>query len=654
MKKPGIWPVMMCVLLIVLFGLALTGTEHPDYPVVAGGELPVVGSYHKLQELLQDANDYRAYTMMRGLGGIVLEQSMDAAPAAKASAPDYSGTNVQVQGVDEADLVKTDGSYIYQVNNGRVIIAKSHPAQEMEIASILKFEENFTPQEIYIDKKHLVVIGSTYYYQPYMPEPSPREPGIMIFPPPFVHGTVKAKIFDISDRYNVRSLREVELDGYYISSRKIGDVLYLVANKYIDFYIMEQGGEVSTPVFRDSVGGKEGYQPVGYDDIRYFPHSVEPNYLMVAGLDLSKPNQEMRIHTYLGAGENIYASTENLYIAVTQYNTSSEIIPMIRPDVPMESVTGVYKFALAGGRVEYSAQGEVRGRILNQFSMDEHKGYFRIATTSGEMWRNDEHTSKNNLYILDKQMNKVGGLEDLAPGERIYSARFMGDRGYMVTFRDVDPLFVIDLKDPRAPKVLGELKIPGYSDYLHPYDENHLIGFGKDTVELQVTDWQGGKRSMAFYLGMKISLFDVTDVSNPVEKFKIIIGDRGTESELLRNHKALLFDREKNLLAFPVTLMEIRNAQPDPHGFPPHGEFAFQGAYVYSLDPLTGFSLKGRITHMDSGAESGRYAYGWYGSGANVERILYIGDALYTMSGTMIKANGITNLNEINRLSIPQ
>lgn len=152
-----------------------------------------------------------------------------------------------------------------------------------------------------------------------------------------------------------------------------------------------------------------------------------------------------------------------------------------------------------------------------------------------------------NVYILDEALKVAGRIEDIAPGERIYSVRFMGDRAYMVTFKQVDPLFAIDLKDPKAPKILGALNIPGYSDYLHPYDGNHIIGFGKDTVE---------KGSMAYYQGMKPAVFDVSDVAHPKEKFKEIIGGRGTESELLHNHKALLFDREKNLLAFPVTVME--------------------------------------------------------------------------------------------------
>ena len=220
----------------------------------------------------------------------------------------------------------------------------------------------------------------------------------------------------------------------------------------------------------------------------------------------------------------------------------------------------------------------------------------------------------------------------------------MGDRAYMVTFRTVDPLFVIDLKDPEKPKILGALKIPGYSDYLHPYDENHIIGFGKDTVEL---------KGQAYYLGMKIALFDVTDVSNPIQKFTENIGDRGTESEILRNHKALLFSKEKGLMAFPVTVMEVKGKNKFmDNGFPEYGQFSFQGAYVYNIDLVNGFTLKGRITHL-SKDDYLRSGTGWYDSDKNISRLLYIKDNLYTLSNSIIKANELENLEDRNQVNIP-
>jgi uncharacterized secreted protein with C-terminal beta-propeller domain len=580
--------------------------------------------------------------------------SVASAPAQKAKGlrgdASYSATNVQVQGVDEADVVKTDGKYIYQVNNCRIIVARAYPADEMRVVSSLKYDDkNFTPLELYIDEKHLVVIGQTFRSIP-VPKPEPQgsgaqepaprgtdessgpakskaRPDIDIYPPVQHENIVKTIIYDISDRADIRRLRETQLSGHYISSRKIGSALYLAANKEVDYYrIMEGQAEPPTPFYQDTAG-KGKPTRLSYPNIRYFPDSVEPNYLMVAGFNLNQPDQQMQVAAYLGAGQNIYASQNNLYVAVSQYPNAA---------------TGIYKFALAQGRTEYKGKGEVPGTILNQFSMDEHNGYFRIATTKGEVWGRGDNTSRNNLYILDQALKVAGRIEDIAPGERIYSVRFMGDRAYMVTFKQVDPLFVIDLKDPKAPKILGALKIPGYSDYLHPYDENHIIGFGKDTVE---------KGAMAYYQGMKLAVFDVSDVANPKEKFKEIIGGRGTESELLHNHKALLFDRERNLLAFPVTVMETEKV---PHRDEiPYGAFTFQGAYVYNIDLADGFKLKGKITHLTP-EEYSKAGRGWYESSRNVNRVLYIGDTLYTLSTGMIKANDLNSLKEINSLPIPQ
>jgi uncharacterized secreted protein with C-terminal beta-propeller domain len=365
----------------------------------------------------------------------------------------------------------------------------------------------------------------------------------------------------------------------------------------------------------------------------------------------------------LGSGESIYASAENLYVAVTRHNIISPEAPgpiiydSAAPKKPAVKVsdreTFIYRFALNNGKLDYTGKGQVPGSILNQFSMDESKGYFRIATTKGDLWGEGENTSKNNLYVLDTEMSVCGSLEDIAPGEKIYSTRFMGDRAYMVTFKKVDPLFVIDLKDAKNPKILGALKIPGYSDYLHPYDENHIIGFGKDTIELSNEGWGKIGSTTAYYQGMKIALFDVTDVNNPKEKFKELIGDRGTDSELLRDHKALLFSKEKNLMAFPVTVMEIKDRQNITAGnMPAYGSFAFQGAYVYNIDLVEGFKLKARISHI-SEEEYSKSGDRWYDSTKNVARIIYIGNDIYTISKGMIKANGISDMKEKGSLLIP-
>lgn len=649
--------------------------SQPAKPKVSPSKvLPVVGSVENLKTLLTKAENlriaqYNLNPSIKARETLLASTGQDASgvsgisgvPQNAKAALDYSATNVQVQGVDEADIVKTDGKYIYQVNNRQVIVAEVYSADKLRIVNRIKFDdEQFTPSELYVDNKHLVVIGNTYHTipGPLTSSPAPQKPQVAarpgIYPPIQVENTVKAIIYDNNDKTKLKKLRDVELEGNYISSRKIGSSLYFIANKYINYYF--------TPAFRDSAG-KNKFIPVGYQDIRYFPDCVEPNYLMIAGINLDLPNQEMKLSTYLGSGQNIYASQDNLYVTIAQYKPAVKTqAPAKLPGnqgigikaLPFQVSTTIYRFALEQGQASYKSKGEVPGTVLNQFSMDEHKGYFRIATTSGETWRNDEYTSKNNVFVLDGSLNLSGKLENIAPGERIYSVRYMGDRAYMVTFKQVDPLFVIDLLNPKLPKVLGALKIPGYSDYLHPYDANHIIGFGKETVELPLkNDPENAEQTVAYYQGMKIAVFDVTDVKHPVEKFKEIIGDRGTYSELLQNHKALLFAKDKNLLAFPVTVMEIKNKQVDPNGFPQYGEFAFQGAYVYNIDLVNGFKLKGKITHLtDQDLE--KSGQSWYDSNKNVERILYIGDTLYTLSKEMIKANELSDLTETGSLSLSE
>jgi uncharacterized secreted protein with C-terminal beta-propeller domain len=310
--------------------------------------------------------------------------------------------------------------------------------------------------------------------------------------------------------------------------------------------------------------------------------------------------------------------------------------------------TSIQRITIDKQTITPAASGEVPGYILNQFSMDEHNGYFRVATTTNNFgWRTfapEEQVSKNNVYVLDMNLNVVGRLEDLAPGEQIYSTRFMGSRCYVVTFRNIDPLFVIDLSDPTAPTVLGQLKVTGYSGYLHPYDENHLIGIGKETI-------YDAEEDFAWYQGIKISLFDISDVSNPVEVAKHEIGDRGTDSPVLWDHKALLFDRTRNLLVLPVSVAEIDPSDYD--GEIPdwaYGETVWQGVYVFTIS-ADNLQIRDRITHADNPEmiKNNRY-FGWWDY--QVQRSLYIDDVLYTLSNMKLKMNSLDTLAEINTIEL--
>jgi len=351
-------------------------------------------------------------------------------------------------------------------------------------------------------------------------------------------------------------------------------------------------------------------------------HPELPDYYYfftnIVAMNIRDAGQEPTVKSFLlGATSCIYVSIDNIYLT--------------------SPATNIHKISIKDGDIKYVANGLVPGYVLNQFSMDEYNGFFRIATSNGQ---------SNNVYVLGEDLDVVGKLEGLAPGENLHSARFMGNRCYLVTFKKVDPLFVIDLENPESPQVLGKLKIPGYSDYLHPYDETHLIGVGKETVEAENGDF-------AWYQGIKIALFDVSNVSQPKELYKIVIGDRGTDSPVLQDHKAFLFSRSRDLLVLPILLADIDEAK-YPNGVPPntYGDFVWQGAYVFNLTLDKGFVLRGRVTHLDNTADlmkSGFYFYSPY----SVKRALYIDDVLYTISDKRVKINSLTDLNEIGVVELP-
>jgi uncharacterized secreted protein with C-terminal beta-propeller domain len=334
----------------------------------------------------------------------------------------------------------------------------------------------------------------------------------------------------------------------------------------------------------------------------------------------------------------MYVSLNNMYLVAP--NTNWYFFVEEGTDEPKQQ-TLVYRIELDQEQVNILSEGTVPGYVLNQFSMDEHNGYFRVATTTNIWWSSSNAT--NQVYILDMNLDIVGKLENLAQGEQIYSARFMGDRLYLVTFRNIDPLFVIDLADPTTPTVLGQLKVTGYSGYLHPYDENHIIGIGKET---EASD----REDFAWYQGVKISLFDVSDVSNPVEVAKYEIGDRGTTSPILDDHKALLFDESRNLLVIPVLVAEL-----DPTQYPgevpewAYGEYVWQGACVFDISP-DGILYRGGITHLPDRADlkSDYWSYNEY----FVERALYISNILYTVSDKTVKLNNMGSLDLLKEIEL--
>ena len=651
-------PPLLVILIFIMLGMVVGVTAYAmantrSVTPRAGKQLPVVGSYENLQSLLEkygQSNTYRTQAIDAGVPtNMKSKNSLQAAAGSQAA--DYSSTNVQVQGVDEGDLVKTDGQYIYQINKNRIQIINAIPTNKMQVVNTIKFnDQKFTPIDLYVDGNYLVVVGNTFINQPDYKDYKGDQSQLRMMPAyNFRNSSLcRAIIYNIKDKQNITQIRRLVLEGSYLSSRMVGSKFYLLSNRSIDYYSIQNGTEL-TPICKDTMKVDQ-FLAQDIKTIRYFPGCITPNYLVIGSIDLQQMEQAADINTYLGSGQNVYASTQNLYVAISQYNYNDLQPLQTKAIVPSTSSndTKIFKFNMDGAKLQYAGEGQVPGTILNQFSMDEYGENFRIATTTGESWRSDQYTSQNNVYILDKDLQLKGKIENIAPGERIYSTRFMGNRAYMVTFKQVDPFFVLDIEDPAQPKILGKLKIPGYSDYLQPYDENHIIGFGKDTVETSV----GNGQSAAFYQGIKIAIFDVTNVSQPVEMSKVVIGDRGSDSELLRNHKALLFSREKNLLALPVTVMTVDQKNAKENGsIPDYGSFSFQGAYVYHIDLQHGLQLQGRISHLDNEdyLKAGNY---WDNTDKSIARILYIGDTLYTLSPHMIKSNQLETLQETQALPL--
>jgi inhibitor of cysteine peptidase len=533
------------------------------------------------------------------------------------STTDYSATNIQVAGVDEADIVKTDGVYIYLVSGNRTIIVKAYPPEQAQVLSEIELEG--TVVGIFINGDKLVVFEENTPYYSY--NDIRWGPTGEFYMPFIISPGTSIKVYDVSDRENPRLQRDISADGQYVSSRMIGDYAYVVINEPV----YEQDDELNLP--RIYSGGTEKEIPatdIYYCDIADYYYM----YTTIIAINTQNDSQEPTHETILlGASSNLYVSTDNIYLT----------FPVWGRDVGDSQKTSVHRIHIEGSAMNYTASGEVPGTLLNQFSMDEYDGYFRVATTTYGQ------TTQNNVYVLDMALNVTGSLTDLAPGETIYSARFMGDRCYLVTFKQVDPLFVIDLQDPYNPEVLGYLKVTGYSDYLHPYDENHIIGIGKETTDAGEFAW---------YQGVKISLFDVTDVSNPQEIDKLEIGDRGSDSPVLWDHKAFLFDRARNLMVMPILVAEVDQSE-YPEGVPSwaYGEPVWQGAYVFNVSLDQGIQVKGRITHIEDPTDLKEGYYYSY-SPLSVQRSLYIDDVLYTVSDAKIKMNSLENLDYINEVQL--
>lgn len=580
------------------------------------------------------------------------------------SGVEYSQTNVQVAGVDEPDIIKNDNRYIYTISAQNLVMVDAYPAADASVVSTTEIED--TPRDIFVRGDRLVLFSTGTADADTYPE---RAESRMV-PPYYIPYTpvTHATIYDISDRAHPRVLKDYTIDGDYLDARMVGSLVYLVTQEQI--YPYYRDGPIVVPVLRE--GTKTVLQP----DVWYFDHPEHQyTFTTITALDAAS-GKEKDAQTYLlGTGNTLYVSEDAMYVSYPRYfpgiyRGPAPMVPAIEvssdsgssgtpPDFntlsgeERESVieslrdaeedairrqeadqttTVIHKIGIRNGAITYLARGEVPGTLHNQFSMDEYKDNLRVATTSNIYTPRYGQYTYNNVYILDKDMATISELTHIAEQESIYATRFIGDRLYMVTFKRIDPFFVIDLSSPRDPEILGKLKIPGYSDYLHPYDATHIIGIGKETA---ANDWGGVSVS-----GVKLALFDVSDVENPTLLDKVQIGDAGSDSAALSDHHAFLFDKAKNLLVIPVRAVsnEPYTKEDTYSAYRPSVWF---GAYVFGLTPQTGFVLRGTVQH--GYGDSGYYYYG--SSTSEVKRSLYIGDVLYTMSAKQIKANSLGDVN---------
>ncbi|MEI6729403.1 MAG: beta-propeller domain-containing protein [bacterium] len=515
------------------------------------------------------------------------------APSTSAfSETSYSGTNNQVQGVQEGDIVQTDGNLIYTLNKNKLSVTSFNDGKlKLEVSVDINSQisddysklnpreyinirppSSFTAKQLQLtgDKQTLILIGSS-------------------MGGPQGYGQTTVISFDLGSKGLQKILKEKPSDkivnnwnyksGWTLSgslsqSRLIDSKLVLVNNSGTGF--SQYSGNISKSQIESSVPTiseiNSKLSQTGCDTINYVsPLTSISNYTSVFTLNFDEQSPKISTSTIVSSNQITYMSQRNLYL--TQSNSNS--------------TTTIFKFNSTQQGLKYQTSGKVFGTPLNQFSLDEYQDNLRIATNLSStnncsVSRTDQSCvstgSGNFITVLDEDLKAIGRTQSLAQGERIYSVRFLGPKGYFVTFRQTDPLYTFDLSDPFNPKVTGELKIPGFSNYLHPVGDGYLLGIGQES------DSQFGR-------GVKISLFDVRDPADPKEVDKKVIGLSGSSTLVQTDHKAFLWDAKRNLLSLPINVYTADDKS--------SSKLTFQGSYVYKIDFEKGLNLIGRISHID-------------------------------------------------------
>lgn len=505
-------------------------------------------------------------------GGMAVEDSAVAtesiATEEKSSQASHSETNVRQEGVDEADVVKTDGEYIYALQDaGEAISIVSANAGSMEAVGKIEAGENVYIREFYITGDNLIYVASKYSeeYDAIMP----RKKSI------FTTELVVTVTYDISDIANPIELGSVSQSGTYAGSRMVGGYLYVFSESY-----MNSRGEAEKP---------ETYIPLVNDEVLtadsiYLPITSDAYiYEIITTISLDKPSEIYDSKAIFTKGGQVYVSNENIYWYETQWRD--------------DTFTTIRKLSYKDGIIEPVAAEEIGGYINDSFSIDEYEGYLRVVTTEGD---------SNNVYVMNTELEIVGEIHDIAKDERVYSARFMDEIGYFVTFRETDPLFSVDFSNPKEPVIIGELKIPGFSEYLHFYGEDKLLGIGMDVDE--ETGVTGG---------VKLSMFDISDPSDVKEDHTYIMKNTYS-ADVFWDYRAVLIDENKNVIGF--------SAYSDEEKY-----------YVFSYEEA-GFEKQ-----MEEAVN---------GNGYQTTRGLYIEDILYVVKGNIIESYNMLGYEKIDDIII--
>lgn len=537
----------------------------------------------KLQNSLSNARSENLLESGTAMGDMAAAEEAAASEAADSGstvsyAGDYSQTNVQTEGVDEGDVVKTDGRYLYIIREGREVQIVSIQAGKMaEVAVIrptLEQSEN-SILDMYLTGDTLQIICQRY-------DADMQEDGEDAYYMNY-RGITSVCTYDLTDRANPVHVGTTEQEGTYYTSRKSGEYLYLFTSVYPQESLIRQ--------YADQ--GKEyGLIPLvngeamAASDI-YIPRDDDKSgteYMLITSVNENKPDQIADQKAILESASRFYVSTENIYLERENWEAGS-------------TQTAIARFSFSQGKIKGESAGVVNGAVTDDFATNEYDGFLRVLTTQ---W-NDSGSQTNNVYVLDQNMEIVGKIDNLAEDESIYSARFMGNTGYFVTYRQVDPLFSVDFSDPTHPKILGELKVSGFSEYLHFYGENRLLGIGWET------DPETGATK-----GLKLSMFDVSDPADVKEVDKLVIKNIDYFPGEY-NYKALTVSPEKNVIGLAASSYESSGT--------------VNSYMVFSYDEKEGF-----LTDLTYGLQEGGNV------SAEEVRGVYADDTFYVADGNNVTA----------------